>query len=61
MIWTEFTFGSKTIASTNFREFRDFWMFSGKFIPRKFVIDRFAKLYDREIFQERGAINLFDE
>ena len=45
------TLGVETFASRNFREFREYCPNSRNFRRQKFYIDRFAKVYAREICQ----------
>ena len=45
------TLSEETFARRNFREFRVFWAFSRKFIPRNFSKDTIRESLYREIFQ----------
>ena len=40
----------RNFCERNFREFREFWPFSRKFIPRKFSKWQFAKVYSVKFF-----------
>ena len=43
------TLGAETFAGRKFRDFRVFWHFSRKFLPRHNLNSKFAKVFAREI------------
>ena len=53
------TLGAKTFAGRNFHDFRVFWNFSRKFMPRHNVNSIFAKVFAREITENSRLVKIF--
>ena len=53
------TLGAETFAGRKFRDFRVFWHFSRKFLPRHNLNSKFAKVFAREITGNSRLAKIF--
>ena len=53
------TLGAETFAGRKFRDFRVFWHFSRKFLPRHDLKSKFAKVCAREITENSRLAKVF--
>ena len=53
------TLGAETFAGRKFRDFRVFWYFSRKFLPRHNLKSNFAKVCAREITEKSRLAKVF--
>ena len=53
------TLGAETFAGRKFRDFRVFWHFSRKFLPRHNLKSKFAKVCAREITENSRLAKVF--
>ena len=57
--WKEDTLGAESFAGRKFRDFRVFWHFSRKFLPRHNLKSKFAKVCAREIAENSRLAKVF--
>ena len=55
----DYTLGAETFAGRNFRDFRVFWHFSRKFLPRHNLNSKFAKVFACEITGNSRLVKIF--